>query len=238
MRKWTGSRGPLVGHHGGMSLKGILVPASSTGTRDVVDRFVQLLIGLFLYGVGIALMIRGNIGLSPWDVLSVGVTNHVPIGFGTATVCLSVVVLLLWIPLRQKPGLGTVLNALLVGPSADIGLWLIPPMPNVVAGAALFLSGLLVLAFATGIYIASDFGPGPRDGLMTGLVRTTGWKTWIVRTLIEGTVLSVGFLLGGPVGVGTVIFAFGVGPLIGWLLPWSMRMRQRRSAALATPTAR
>lgn len=216
-----------------MSVRSLLVPSSATGRRDVADRFVQLIVGLFLYGIALALMIRGNIGLAPWDVLSVGIASHVPLPFGTIVVLTSIVVLLLWIPLRQKPGLGTLLNALLVGPSADIGLALIPPAANVWVGGALYLSGLLVLAVATAIYISADFGPGPRDGLMTGLVRVTGWKIWIARTLLEGSVLLIGFLLGGPVGVGTVIFVFGVGPLIGWLLPTVQRWRERRSARLA-----
>lgn len=218
-----------------MSVRTLLIPSAVTSRRDFVDRLVQLLIGLFLYGLGIAMMIRGNIGISPWDVLSVGIANHVPLDFGTIIVLTSVVVLLLWIPLRQRPGLGTLLNALLVGPFANLGLALVPPMPNVWAGAAMFLGGLLVLALATAIYISAAFGPGPRDGLMTGLVKATGWKIWIVRTLIEGSVLLVGFLLGGPVGVGTVVFVFGVGPLIGWMLPAAQAWRSRRSAALSRP---
>ncbi len=216
-----------------MALRSPLLPITATSPRDLVERIVQLLVGLFVYGISLAMMIRGGIGLSPWDVLSVGTTLHLPIDYGTATLVISFVVLVLWIPLRQKMGLGTLLNALLVGPSANVGLWLIPEMPNVVAGAALFLAGLVVLSIATGVYIAADFGPGPRDGLMTGLVRVTKWKVWIVRTIIEGSVLLVGWLLGGPVGVGTVIFAFGVGPLIGMFLPRITAWRARRSARLA-----
>lgn len=216
-----------------MALRSPLLPITATSPRDLVERMAQLLVGLFVYGISLAMMIRGGIGLSPWDVLSVGTTFHVPIDYGTATLAISFVVLVLWIPLRQKMGLGTLLNALLVGPSANVGLWLIPDMPNVVAGAALFLAGVVVLSIATGVYIAADFGPGPRDGLMTGLVRVTKWKVWIVRTIIEGSVLIVGWVLGGPVGVGTVIFAFGVGPLIGMFLPRITAWRARRSARLA-----
>lgn len=216
-----------------MSVRSLLVPPSVTGRRDFADRLVQLLIGLFLYGISLALMIRAGVGLSPWDVLSVGIIQHLPLAFGTTTVLVSIVVLLLWIPLKQKPGLGTLLNALLVGPSADVGLALIPEAGSVWIGVLFFAAGLALLAVATAIYIAAAFGPGPRDGLMTGLVRVTGWKIWIVRTLIEGSVLVIGFVLGGPVGVGTVVFVLGVGPLIGWLLPAVEAWRERRSARLA-----
>lgn len=211
----------------------IFLPIGATSRRDLFERLLQLVVGLFLYGVALGLMIRGGIGVSPWDVLALGVTGSTGLGFGMVTNLTAAVVLLLWIPLRQRVGLGTVVNALLIGPSADLALALIPPMPSIWVGAPVFLAGLLLLAFATALYIAADFGPGPRDGLMTGLVRRTGWRVWIVRTLIEGSVLLIGFLLGGPVGVGTVIFAFGVGPLIGWFLPVITRMRQQRSQLLA-----
>lgn len=211
----------------------IFLPITATSRRDLVERLLQLVIGLFLYGVALGFMIRGGIGVSPWDVLSIGVSGTSGIGYGLVTNLIAVVVLVLWIPLRQRLGLGTVVNALLIGPSADLALALIPPMPTIWLGALLFLLGLVLLAFATGLYIAADFGPGPRDGLMTGLVRATGWPVWLARTLIEGSVLVIGFLLGGPVGVGTVIFAFGVGPLIGWFLPRISRMRQQRSRVLA-----
>jgi uncharacterized membrane protein YczE len=182
-------------------------------------RIAQLLIGLFLYGIGIALIVRGAIGVAPWDVLTQGIDNHTHLGFGLITVLMSGVVLLFWIPIRQKPGVGTVLNAVLVGPSADVGLWLIPEGLDLWLRILLFAAGLLVLAAATGLYIGAHFGPGPRDGLMTGLHKATGWKIWIVRTGIEVVVLGVGWLLGGNVGVGTVLFALLVGPLCGWTIP-------------------
>jgi uncharacterized membrane protein YczE len=204
-----------------------------TSRRDLIERLGQLLVGLFVYGVALGLMVHGGIGVAPWDVLALGVAGQTGIGYGTVTVLVSILVLALWIPLRQRVGLGTLLNALLVGPSADLALVLIPEPPSVWIGAPMFLAGLVLLAFATGLYIAADFGPGPRDGLMTGLVRRTGWPVWLVRTLIEGSVLLIGFLLGGPVGVGTLLFAFGVGPLVGWFLPWTTRLRQARSRQLA-----
>lgn len=182
-------------------------------------RIAQLLIGLFLYGIGIALIVRGAIGIAPWDVLTQGVDRHTHLGFGFITILISGVVLLFWIPIRQRPGVGTLLNAVLVGPSADVGLWLIPEGLELWLRIILFVVGLLVLGAATGLYIGAHFGPGPRDGLMTGLHRRTGWRIWIVRTGIEAVVLAVGWALGGNVGVGTVLFALLVGPLCNWSIP-------------------
>lgn len=216
-----------------MQLRSVFLPISSSSRRDLVERVIQLLGGLFLYGVALGLMVRGGIGVAPWDVLALGISGRAGIGYGVVTVLVSVLVLVLWIPLRQRVGVGTLLNALLVGPSADLALFVLPAPSSIWVGAPMFVAGLLLLAFATGLYIAADFGPGPRDGLMTGLVGRTGWPVWLVRTLIEGSVLLIGFLLGGPVGVGTVLFAFGVGPLIGWFLPWTTRLRAARSRQLA-----
>ncbi|TFD20386.1 YitT family protein [Cryobacterium sp. TMS1-13-1] len=183
-------------------------------------RVIQLLIGLFLYGIGIALIVRAAIGVAPWDVLAQGIDNHTHLGFGLITILLSGVVLLLWIPIRQKPGAGTLLNALLVGPSADVGLWLIPADLDLWARILLFAAGLLLIAVATGLYIGAHFGPGPRDGLMTGLHQRTGWKIWIVRTGIEVMVLGIGWVLGGNVGIGTVLFAVLIGPLCQRTIPF------------------
>ena len=191
---------------------------------------IQLLIGLFLYGIGIALIVRAAIGVAPWDVLAQGIDNHTQLGFGLITVLLSGVVLLLWIPIRQKPGAGTLLNALLVGPSADVGLWLIPADLDLWARILLFAAGLLLIAVATGLYIGAHFGPGPRDGLMTGLHQRTGWKIWIVRTGIEVMVLGIGWVLGGNVGIGTVLFAVLIGPLCQRTIPF---FAVRRPAAVS-----
>ena len=183
-------------------------------------RILQLFIGLFLYGIGIALIVRAAIGVAPWDVLTQGIDNHTHLGFGLITVLMSGVVLLFWIPIRQRLGIGTVLNAFLVGPSADVGLWLIPENLDLWLRIILFAAGLLTLAVATGLYIGAHFGPGPRDGLMTGLHKRTGWKIWIVRSGIEVIVLGIGWALGGNVGVGTVLFAILVGPLCNWTIPF------------------
>ena len=182
-------------------------------------RGVHLMVGLFLYGIGIALMVRGEIGAAPWDVLTQGIVNHTGLSFGLITVLTSGVVLLIWIPLRQRPGIGTLLNAVLVGPSADIGFLLIPSGQELWLRIIFFIAGLLVLAAATGLYIGAHFGPGPRDGLMTGLTKVTGWKIWIVRTGIEVIVVTIGWIMGGNVGLGTLAFAVFIGPLCQWTMP-------------------
>lgn len=191
------------------------------GPRVIWTRRIgQLLIGLFLYGIAIALMVRAGIGVSPWDVLTQGVSKQTGLPFGLVTNLIGVAVLLLWIPIRQRPGVGTVLNVLLIGPSAQLGLWLIPQQTSPVIQGLVYTGGLVLLAIATGLYIGARLGPGPRDGLMTGLHKRTGWKIWIVRTAIEVTVLTIGWLLGGQVGIGTVAFALLIGPMVNFTLPW------------------
>ncbi|MEV8213097.1 membrane protein [Leifsonia sp. NPDC077715] len=197
-------------------------------------RLVQLLIGLFLYGIAIALMVRGGIGLSPWDVLAQGVSLKTGIPFGFVTNLIGLVVLAFWIPLRQRPGLGTVLNVLLVGPSAQLGLDLLPQQTELWAQVLFFVAGLALLAVATGLYIGPRLGPGPRDGLMTGLHARTGRPIWMVRTAIEVTVLIIGWVLGGNVGIGTLAFALLVGPLCSLTLPF-FAIRLPQDAATAAP---
>src|SRR5690554_7701842 len=188
----------------------------------MLRRIPQLLIGLFLYGVAIAMMIRAGLGVSPWDVLSQGVSLQTGLAFGLVTNLIGMAVLLLWIPIREKPGIGTVLNVLLIGPSAEFGLWLIPAQTVLWAQILLFSAGLALLAVATGLYIGARFGPGPRDGLMTGIHHRWGWKIWIVRTAIEVTVLSIGWMLGGTVGLGTLAFALLIGPMVQRTIPFFM----------------
>jgi uncharacterized membrane protein YczE len=172
-------------------------------------------------------MVRAGIGVSPWDVLTLGIDVHTGWGFALITNLTGLIVLLLWIPLRQRPGLGTVLNVLLIGPSAGLTIAVVPHPPQWWMQALLFAGGLTLLAIATGLYIGARFGPGPRDGLMTGLVARTGWPTWAVRTIIEGSVLVGGWLLGGTVGLGTLAFALGIGPLVGLTMPF-LRVPDRR----------
>lgn len=182
-------------------------------------RLIQLLAGLFLFGLGVAVMIRAGIGIAPWDVLSQGIAAQTPLSFGLATNIVGALVLLLWWPIRQKPGLGTVLNVLVIGPSAQFGLWLLPQFHRWPLQIAMFLLGLVLVAIATGLYIGARLGPGPRDGLMTGLHGRYGWAIWKVRTAIEASVLAIGWWLGGDVGLGTLAFALLIGPLCGITLP-------------------
>ncbi|MFO7689333.1 MAG: hypothetical protein R6W83_02060 [Cryobacterium sp.] len=189
-------------------------------TRRLPYRLTQLLLGLFLFGIGIALMVRGEIGVAPWDVLAQGIDRLTGWGFGLITILISGVVLLLWIPLREKPGIGTLANAVLVGLSADVGLRLVPAGLDLIPRVLLFAAGLLLVAVASGLYIGAHLGSGPRDGLMTGLHRRTGYKIWVVRTALESSVLLVGWALGGNVGIGTVLFALLIGPLCGYTIPF------------------
>lgn len=183
-------------------------------------RFVQLLLGLFLYGIGISLMVRAGIGIAPWDVLTQGVSKQTGLSFGLLTNLIGLAVLLMWIPIRQKPGLGTVLNVALIGPSANFGLWVFPQFEGLWQQIPAFTAGLSVLALATGMYIGANFGPGPRDGLMTGLHRRTGWPIGRVRTGIEASVLLAGWAMGGDAGWGTLAFALAIGPMCAMTLRW------------------
>ncbi len=182
-------------------------------------RIGQLLVGLVLYGVSMAMMVRSGLGLDPWDVLHSGLTRLSPLTFGQVTMVVGALVLLLWVPLRQWPGLGTVANVVVIGLATDAGLALIPEPAALGPQAALLLAGIVLNGLASGLYIGSQLGPGPRDGLMTGLARRTGWSIGGVRTGIEVSVLAVGWLLGGAVGVGTVAYAVLIGPLVQLFLP-------------------
>ena len=182
-------------------------------------RLLQLLIGLAMYGISLAMFIRAGLGLDPWDVFHQGLAVKTGLSIGTVVVIVSFLVLLLWIPLRQWPGVGTLCNAVLVGVFADVGLALIPEISHL-GGQAGMLAGAIVLnGIASACYIGARLGPGARDGLMTGLARRTGWSVRTSRTGIEIVVLAAGWLLGGSVGVGTVLYALAIGPLVQLLLP-------------------
>jgi uncharacterized membrane protein YczE len=183
-------------------------------------RLPQLVVGLLLYGASLAMMVRGALGLAPWDVLHSGFIRHVPMTIGQAVVLLSFLVLLLWIPLRERPGIGTVANAVLVGLAADATLAVLAQPDSVALRIVLLLGGLLLNGLATALYIGSQFGRGPRDGLMTGLARRTGLSLRLVRTALEVTVVVIGLLLGGALGIGTVVYALTIGPLAQHMLPW------------------
>jgi uncharacterized membrane protein YczE len=199
-------------------------------TFSLPRRLARLIAGLALYAFADALMIRAALGVDPWTVFAQGLMAQTGLGIGLLTNIIGVLVLLLWIPLRQRPGLGTVLNVLLVGPVIELSLWLLPVMPNIWAQAGMFSVGLVLLAVASGIYIGARLGPGPRDGLMTGIHDRLGWPIWVGRFGVEATVLLVGWLLGGNVGVGTLAFALLIGPLCTITLPL-MGVRSGRLAA-------
>jgi uncharacterized membrane protein YczE len=182
-------------------------------------RVIQLLVGLFLYGAGCALTIEAGLGVDPWTVFAEGLSIHTGIGIGWITNIVGFLVLLLWIPLRQRPGVGTVANILLVGTSIQVVLWLVPPVSGPALQAAVLLAGILLVAVASGLYIGARFGPGPRDGLMTGMNARLGWPIWVCRAIVELTVLIVGWMLGGTVGIGTILFAALIGPLVHIALP-------------------
>ena len=190
---------------------------SRLSDRPVV-RSTRLLAGLVSFGAGLALLLHGGLGLDPWTVFSFGLSRHVDLTLGEVTVVSSVVVLLLWVPLRQRPGVGTVANALVVGPVLDLGVALLPTPHALALRVAFSVLAVLLVAVGTGLYVGVGWGPGPRDGLMTGLVRL-GLPLFLARTLIEGTVLLVGWLLGGTVGLATVVYALAVGPLVARVLP-------------------
>jgi hypothetical protein len=186
-------------------------------------RLIQLFSGLVLYGLSIALIVRADLGLDPWDVLNQGVFERFArpagISFGLVVNLIGLAVLLLWIPLRQKPGVGTVANVLVIGTVANVGLDWIPTDLDLSLRAGLLIAGIVLNGVASGAYIGAGLGPGPRDGLMTGIVARTGWPMKWVRTAIELSVIAVGWLLGGSVGLGTVLYAVTIGPLVHVFLP-------------------
>jgi len=196
-----------------------LTPREQVRAGRLPRRLAQLAVGLTLYGVSMAMMVRGRLGLDPWDVLHYGLARRLPLTFGQVTMVVGALVLLLWVPLRQWPGVGTVANVVVIGLATDAGLALIPEPSALAARWGLLLGGIGLNGLAGGLYIGSQLGPGPRDGLMTGLARRTGWSIRLVRTGIEVAVLFVGWLLGGVVGLGTVAYAILIGPLVQFFLP-------------------
>lgn len=203
-----------------------LGPIAQLRAGRLPRRLTQLYAGLVLYGVSLAFMVRGDLGLAPWDVLHSGFIRHVPITLGQAVILFSFVVLLLWIPLREVPGLGTVSNAIVVGLAADATLALLDRPDGVGWRIGLLVAGVLLNGLATAQYIGAQLGRGPRDGLMTGLARTTGRSLRLVRTALEVTVVLIGLLLGGALGLGTVVYALAIGPLTQLMLPfWTVELR-------------
>ncbi|MFI1016963.1 YitT family protein [Streptomyces sp. NPDC020965] len=185
----------------------------SRGSTRLTRRLLQLYVGLALYGVSAALIVRAGLGLEPWGVLHQGLSELTGLTMGVVTTVVGALVLLLWIPIRQRPGLGTVSNVLVIGVAMDATLALVPEVRGLLVQIPVLIAGIVLNGTATGLYIAARFGPGPRDGLMTGLHRVTGRSIRLVRTGLEAAVVATGFALGGSVGVGTVAYALAIGPL-------------------------
>ena len=199
-------------------MRGIRSIREAARGRRLTRRLTQLYTGLVLYGISDALIVRGGLGVDPWDVLHQGLSRRTGLGIGTWAIIVGALVLLLWWPLRQKPGLGTVSNVIIVGASIDGTLALFAPPHNLAVRGAVLVAGVVLNGVATGCYIGARFGPGPRDGLMTGIA-ARGHSIRVVRTGIELTVLAAGWLLGGTVGVGTVLYAAAIGPLAHVFIP-------------------
>jgi uncharacterized membrane protein YczE len=193
---------------------------SSTQTIATTKAFGRLVAGLYLVGLGLAMMIHTGLGVPPWDVLTQGLQHQTGLSFGIAATIISAIVLLIWIPIKQKPGLGTLINAISIGPFADLSKPLMPELDGLFLNIVWLCLGLASVALGSGLYISANLGGGPRDGLMVGLTRVSGWPFWIVRSLGEGTVLLTGWLLGGTVGIGTALFAVG----IGYMLQFTMKL--------------
>jgi uncharacterized membrane protein YczE len=205
-----------------------------TGRFDrPAERAVRLLSGLVLFGLAMALLLEAHAGLDPWNVFHQGITRHVDLTIGQVTVISSLALLVVWVPLRQKPGLGTLANALVVGPVIDLGVVWIPAAHGVVEQGLFMVVAILASAVATGLYVGAGWGPGPRDGLMTGLA-ARGIPLGAGRAGIELSVLVAGWMLGGSVGAGTVAFALAIGPLVHRALPW---LQIREAPAAGRPPA-
>jgi uncharacterized membrane protein YczE len=192
--------------------------ASVRGLTRAGVRGTALLVGLMGYGFSMAVMVRAGLGLDPWDVFHQGLAGRTGMTIGIASAVVGVAVLLAWIPLRNRPGIGTVANVVVIAVTVDAALAVLPTPTGLPVRIAMMLGAVLLNAISTVLYIGAGLGPGPRDGLMTGLVARTGLSVRLVRTSIEATVLAVGWLLGGTVGVGTLVYAFGIGPLVQLVL--------------------
>ena len=200
-------------------------------------RLARLGAGLVLYGISIALMLRAGLGVDSWDVLHQGLARATGVGFGWVVVAISVLVLIVWVPLRQRPGVGTLANAVVVGLVADVALGVLSPARGIAAQLFILSVGIVANGVATGLYIGAGLGPGPRDGLMTGLAARTRRSIRSVRTLIEISVLAVGWALGGQVGLGTLLYAGSIGPLSQYFIQHLSLDRQTEEDGAPTPSA-
>ena len=178
--------------------------------------FAILVLGLWLFGTGEAMLVTSTLGNAPWTVLAEGMSSHLPISIGMSTFLISVTVLLLWIPLRERPGLGTISNAVVIALALQVMVTVLPAPETTALRLGFVLAGIIVIGLGSGLYLTSNLGPGPRDGWMTGIHLRTGWPISAVRLGIEAGVLVLGWLLGGTVGIGTVLFALLIGPSVGY----------------------
>ncbi|WP_120725332.1 YczE/YyaS/YitT family protein [Streptomyces hundungensis] len=201
-----------------MSQSTTTTPGGPALSTHLTRRLLQLYVGLALYGVSSGLLVRAGLGLEPWGVLHQGLAKHTGLSIGVVSIIVGAAVLLLWIPLRQRPGLGTVSNVFAIGVFMDGTLAVVPDVRGLLAQVPLTAAAIVCNGVATGLYISARFGPGPRDGLMTGLHRATGRSIRLVRTSLEVVVVATGFLLGGSLGVGTVLYALAIGPLAQFFL--------------------
>lgn len=186
--------------------------------RAALPRLPGLLVGLILFGVGIALMVEAGLGLGPWEALHQGIGDQLGLQIGTVSILLGIPILALWLPLGERPGLGTVLNVIFIGTATDVAIAVIPTAETIPTQLVMLFGGVVVIGLGSATYLSADLGPGPRDGLMTGLHHRFGWSIRRARTAIELSVLVVGWALGGTIGLGTVVFALGIGPLIQFFL--------------------
>lgn len=203
----------------------------------MLRRLLQLYVGLALYGVSTAMFVRADLGADPWNVFHLGVAKLLSMNIGLVIIAVGVLVLLAWIPLRQRPGFGTLSNVIMIGLAADAALVVIPEFDSLITRGGLLASAVILNALATSLYIGAGFGAGPRDGLMTGIHARTGWPVRMIRTAIEVSVLLTGWLLGGTVGFGTVLYALAIGPLIQFSLPWFRHQPQSRIRMCNEPSA-
>lgn len=183
--------------------------------RPTPLQLAQVLLGLWIFGAGDALVVASELGNSPWTVLAEGMAIHTPLTIGSATFVIGGLVLLCWIPLRERPGLGTVLNVVVIGLAIDVTLALLPPLDSLALRWVSLLGGIAVVGLGSGLYLTAALGPGPRDGIMTGLHARFGWPLAAVRTCIELTAVTIGFVLGGTAGIGSLLFAVLIGPAVG-----------------------
>ena len=210
-------------------------PASRWAPSVVLPRLPGLIVGLLLFGIGIAFMAEAGMGLGPWEVFHQGIARQLGVQLGTVSIVLGIPILAAWYPLGERPGVGTVLNIVLIGTATNVAMGVLPTVVGQPQQLLVMLLGVVTIAAGSGLYLASDLGPGPRDGLMTGLHFRFGWSIRRARTAVELTVLVLGFLAGGTIGLGTVVFALGIGPLVQVMLrvfDRDARVSKRRRAML------